>query len=123
MAQTDDPGRRAEWQQALQALESDEAAQPVAEDTAEELAPYVGTFGDRQVRLENGRLFFEPQVGPTLPLKRVEGDLFELELPRGAAAPGPIPKLRFERDAQGHVHALSFVNDAGQVERTYERVE
>lgn len=91
--------------------------------TLESASDYAGTYGNRRVTLEDGRLYLQridlasgPQAGagprrvaPKLELRFVEGE--EFELPR---IPGA--KVRFERDATGRVVRVAVLQRDGRWE-------
>jgi retinol-binding protein 3 len=66
---------------------------------ADSLAAYAGSYGPRNITVENGALCYQRQDRPKFKLVPLGGDLFELD-----GVPGF--RLQFVRDAQGSVTEL-----------------
>lgn len=92
-----DPGRRdAAW-----ALDALTAAAP-----AEDLASYVGAYGEQQVRLQEGRLQVVRGRRPPVVLQPLGEGVFSV-------AGDPSRRYRFERDGQGRPVALEALSVDG----------
>ncbi len=92
--------RAAQW--ALDSLNAESAAYP------RNLRSYTGDYGARSIAIENSRLVLRRDRRPSLVLLPLERDLFAVA---GAA---PLQRVRFERDARGHVTAMTLSLVDGQ---------
>jgi hypothetical protein len=75
---------------------------------------YVGWYGGgvRQVIVEDGQLFIQRKGGPKLKLELINNDYYEMTFSMPAA--NELPKVRFERSADGQVTGLTFVFTDGR---------
>ncbi len=82
------------------------------------LADFVGMYGDRTVGLSGSNLTFQREGMPmAVSLEQVDTDTFEIVIPPGAVvqghAEGDMPQLVFARNEAGKVNMLRFVMKDG----------
>jgi hypothetical protein len=77
------------------------------------LAAYAGTYGERRVSLEGGKLWYRQQERPRRLMVPLGGDLFTL-------ADDPLLRLAFRKD-RGRVTAFDLGPASGPVQGRYER--
>ena len=76
--------------------------------TAKVPQDFVGSYGTRQITLDNGTLFYKRGMAPSERLIPLGDDMFALEA-------HPDQRMTFPRGPNGHVTALSITDTAGSV--------
>ncbi|MBK8504113.1 MAG: S41 family peptidase [Saprospiraceae bacterium] len=80
----------------------------------EEAKEYVGNFGARTIRLKDGKLLYQRDIGPEYPLVGMEKDLFMVENI-------PYFRLQFVRE-QGKIVAVEGIYDNGRHDKNMKLV-
>ena len=72
---------------------------------------YAGSYGQRSISVEDGRLVLRRDRRPALTLTQIEPDLFAVQ------DVAPQQRVRFERDARGRITAFDLMLITGEVFR------
>ncbi len=120
VAEAHDPQQRHRLERVRAQIEEADGPAPDAEAVVA-LEAYVGNYGIRRVFIEGGVLMLQREGGLPLPLRRTEGERFQISLPPGMRAANSLPDVLFRRDAGGAVTGFAFVRADGSIEEEIAR--
>lgn len=92
-------------------IESLNAVLNASDVSSEILNSYAGTYGDRKVYFENGRLYYQRGTRQIFELTPMSDDTFMLK-------EIPFFRLKFEKDSSGRVASVTGIYDNGTTDNT-----